>query len=181
MVMMKIVLSLFLLVALPFTASAQTGKDVCHVYLVDAIKAKQALKGYGSGNEEAELKALAAAQTVFPEFSPVIGEEQLTTKHYAFPGSKFVITASVFYTDESMASQGYDAIDSHAESMIIGVTVANRARPNATSEAAGEGAIAEVTYDQYTNKVRAKKYIRIGGRSYLLGIECDCMAKKVTN
>ncbi|MBA2734070.1 MAG: hypothetical protein H0U54_14475 [Acidobacteria bacterium] len=176
--MVKIALVSFLLIVLSVTAIAQTGKDACHVYVVDAAKARQAFEGTGS--EEAELKALSAAQIVFPDFFPVIGEEELTTKHYAFPGSKLVITASVFYTDESMASQGEKASKSRADSMIIGVTVSNRAKPDATSEAAGESVIAEVTYDEYTNKVRAKKYIRIRGRSYLLGIECDCMAKRVT-
>lgn len=64
--------------------------------------------------------------------------------------------------------------------MIIGVTVSEKAKPDALRDGAGESAIAEVTYDRYTNKVRAKKYVRIGGRSYLLGIECDCLAQKAT-
>lgn len=118
MAMMKMVPVFVLLMASSLSALAQTGKDVCHVYVVDAAKARQALEDYGGGNEEAELKALSAAQTVFPEFAPVIGEEKLTTQHYAFPGSKLVITATVFYTDESMASHGGGEFDSHSESMI---------------------------------------------------------------
>lgn len=117
-------------------------------------------------------------QTLFPEFYPIIGEERLTTKHYPFPGSKLVITASVYYTDESMASHPYGEFEVHSGSMLIGVTVTNKAKPDAISASAGESSITEVTYDQYTNKVRAKKYVTVRGRSYLVGIECDCLVEK---
>jgi hypothetical protein len=175
---MKIALALFLLIVSSTGGVAQTGKDVCHVYVVDGEKARQALDNFReTGDEEADARALSVGQTIFPEFYPVIGEEELTTKRYPFPGSRLVITASVYYTDESMASQGHGEFVSHSSSMIIGVTVSNRAKPDAISGAAGESAIAEVTYDRYTNKVRAKKYIKLGGRSFLIGIECDCMAE----
>jgi hypothetical protein len=61
--------------------------------------------------------------------------------------------------------------------MIIGVDVSTRAKRNALAPA-GNPAIAEVTYDQNTNKVRAEKYFRTRGRLYLVGIEYDCMADK---
>jgi hypothetical protein len=157
----------------------QRGEDACHVYVVDVVKPKHAFETVPrTNNEAADEKALSVGQTIFPEFRPTIGEEELTTKHYSFPGSKLIITASVFYTDESMASHGHGQFVSHSDSMLIGVTVSSRAKQSAIDASAGNNAIAEVTYDQYTNKVRAQKYITVRGRLYLVGIECDCMANR---
>ena len=167
-----------LLIFLAYGAAAQTGTDKCHVYVVDLAKSTRALKAVEKAeSEEAIAKALSAAQTIFPEFQPTIGEEELTTKHYPFPGSKLVITASVYYTDESMASHGEGASDSRNDSMLIGIIVANRGKASAIEPQAGN-AITEVTYDQYTNKIRAKQHVKVRGRMYLVGIECDCMAEK---
>jgi hypothetical protein len=176
---MRMVLAIILLLLLAADLAAQTGSDACHVYVVDVAKSQKAFESFReTGDEEADAKALSVGQTSFPQFYPVIGEEELTTKHYPFPGGKLVITASVYYTDESMASHPRGDSEVHGESMLVGVAVAHRARPDAISASAGEGAIAEVTYDEYTNKVRAKKYVTAGGRSYLVGIECDCMVEK---
>ena len=44
-------------------------------------------------------------------FKTTIAEEELTTKSFPLPGTKLFIVASVFYTDESMAStKGADSI-----------------------------------------------------------------------
>lgn len=167
-----------LVVFLAYGAAAQTGADACHVYVVDLAKSSRALKtAEKAASEEAVAKALAAAQTIFPEFQPTIGEEELTTKHYSFPGSKLVITASVYYTDESMASHGESAAASRNDSMLIGINVANRGKASAIEPQAGN-AITEVTYDQHTNKIRAKQHVKVRGRMYLVGLECDCMAEK---
>ena len=167
-----------LVIFLAFGVAAQTGADACHVYVLDLAKSARALRtAEKADSEEALAKALAAAQTIFPEFRPTVGEEELTTKHYSFPGSKLVITASVFYTDESMASHGDGASESRNDSMLIGITVANRAKASAIGPEAGNS-ITEVTYDQYTNKIRAKQHVKVLGRMYLVGIECDCMAEK---
>ncbi len=175
---MQIIRAVSLLFMFSLTAFAQSRADTCHVYVVDIAKSKQAIENLGTtGNEEADEKALRAGQTLFPAFNPTIGEEELTTKHYQFPNSKLVITASVYYTDESMASHPHGEFAAHSESMLIGVTVANKAKQSAIGPG-DEGAIAEVTYDQFTNIVRVKKYVTVRGRSYLLGIECDCMSEK---
>ena len=175
---MKTLLASLLLVFLADGLTAQTAGDACHVYVVDIAKASRALKtAERADNEAAVAKALAAAQTIFPEFLPTIGEEELKTKHYSFPGSKLIITASVFYTDESMASHGEGPSASHSDSMLIGITVSNRGKASAIDPQAGN-AVTEVTYDQYTNKVRAQQYLRMRGRMYLVGIECDCMVDK---
>jgi uncharacterized membrane protein affecting hemolysin expression len=145
---------------------------------LDLAKSSRALKtAEKAASEAAVAKALAAAQTIFPEFQPTIGEEELTTKHYSFPGSKLVITASVYYTDESMASHGESAAASRNDSMLIGIYVANRGKASAIEPQAGN-AITEVTYDQHTNKIRAKQHVKVRGRMYLVGLECDCMAEK---
>jgi len=167
-----------LMIFLACGAAAQTGSDACHVYVLDLAKSSRALKTLEKAeSEEAVAKALAAAQTVFPKFQPKIGEEELTTKHYAFPGSKLVITASVYYTDESMASHGESATASRNDSMLIGILVASRGKASAIEPQAGN-AITEVTYDQHTNKIRAKQHVNVRGRLYLVGLECDCMAEK---
>ena len=167
-----------LLIFLATGVAAQTGVDKCHVYVLDLAKSTRALKTLEKAeSEEALARALSAAQTIFPEFQPTIGEEELTTKHYPFPGSKLVITASVYYTDESMASHGEGASASRNDSMLIGVIVASRGKASAIEPQAGN-AITEVTYDQYTNKIRAKQHVKVLGRMYLVGIECDCMSDK---
>jgi hypothetical protein len=167
-----------LVISLATGVAAQTGADVCHVYVVDVAKSTRALKILEeSESEEALAKVLSAAQTIFPEFQPTIGEEKLTTRHYSFPGSKLVITATVYYTDESMASHGEGAADSRNDSMLIGVIVASRGKASAIEAQAGN-AITEVTHDQYTNTIRTKQYVKVRGRMYLVGIECDCMADK---
>ncbi|MCA1566207.1 MAG: hypothetical protein LC803_11330 [Acidobacteria bacterium] len=144
-------------------AVAQSQSDACHVYVVDVAKARKAFENFReTGNAQADAKAMSVGQTLFPEFRTVIGEEELTTKTYPFPGSNLVITASVFYTDESMP----------AESMLLGIVVSNKAQANAIS--AEENAVAEVVYDEHTDIVRAKKYMNVRGRSYLVGVECRC-------
>jgi hypothetical protein len=128
-------------------------------------KAKTAVKSFHeSGDAAADAKALSVGQTVFPEFRPVIGEEELTTKAYRFPESNFSITASVYYTDESMASVH------GADSMLVGIVVSPRAQTNALS--AENNAVAEMTYGDHVDTVRAKRYLRVKDRLYLVGIEC---------
>jgi hypothetical protein len=146
-------------------AGAQTRSDVCHVYVVDVAKATKAASSFReTGDAEADKKALATGQTVFPEFRPVIGEEELTTRTYRFPGSNLMITASVYYTDESMASvRG-------ADSMLVGIVVSPRAQRDAMS--AENNAVAEVTYGDNVDTVRAKRYLKLKGGLYLVGIEC---------
>ena len=142
----------------------QNQGDVCHVYVVDVAKAKKAFDEYrDTSKSEADDKAIAASQNMFPEFRTEIGEEVLTTKTYPFPSSNLIITASVYYTDESMASsQGVD-------SMLLGIAVSPTAQKDAIS--AENNAVSEITLNG-RDTVRAKKYVKISGRLYLVGIEC---------
>jgi hypothetical protein len=159
-----IIVELILLFATSL-AAAQTRSDFCHVYVVDVAKATKAAESFReSGKAVVDAKVLSAGQTVFPEFGPVMGEEELTTKTYRFPGSDLTITASVYYTDESMASiHG-------ADSMLVGIIVSPRAQKDAI--AAENNAVSEITYGDNVDTVRAKKYLKVKGRLYLVGIEC---------
>ena len=68
-----------------------------------------------SGNSDrcvvtvADMKTKKAVQV--GTFTTIIAEEELTTKAFRLPRSNFYVVASVFYTDESMASEkGADSI-----------------------------------------------------------------------
>lgn len=140
-------------------APAQTRKDVCHVYVVNVDVARKAAA-------EGDVKAMAAAQTSFPEFNPVMGEEELTTKTFRLPGSNHIITASVYYTDESMASA------SGSDSMVVAIVAAPEAQKDALS--AENNAVSEVTDNAQLDTVRAKKFLKVNGQLYLVGMECRC-------
>ena len=93
----------------------------------------------------------------------MIGEEELTTKTYPFPHSNLIITASIYYTDESMASsKGVD-------SMLVGVVVSPKAQKDAVS--AEDNAVSESTLNG-RDTVRVKKHLKVNGRLYLVGVEC---------
>ena len=73
------------------SAFAQSGNsDQCEVIVINIKSKKPVLLG---------------------SFKTTIAEEELTTKSFPLPGTKLFIVASVFYTDESMAStKGADSI-----------------------------------------------------------------------
>src|SRR5215470_20181325 len=131
---MKVIVPILACVAL-FTVSpafAQSGKDTCHVYVVD-VKATQQFREKtdfdafikkSKQEQEAIMQAAGVGKT-YDEFAPKIGEEELTTKTYPFPKGKQIITASIFYTDESMASTN------HQDSMLLGIAVAAKTFENA--------------------------------------------------
>lgn len=168
--MREILLATLIAMASGVAVSAQTRGDLCHVYVVDIETARKAFESLReTGNAKADAKALAAGQTVFPEFRSVIGEEILTTKSYPFPGSKLVITASVFYTDESMASS--EGVDS----MLIGITVSDKPQKDALSSE--NNSVTEITLNQ-RDTLRTKKYLKASGRLYLVGMECRCKERK---
>lgn len=160
-------LAVTLLLILSATAFAQSGSDACHVYLLDVKKAQQAFEALADADAspEAEARARQAGQQILGEFSTVVGEEELTTKTYPFPGSKLIVTASLFYTDESMASK------SGADSVQLGLVVSLRAEKNALN--AKDNAVAEVPLNRNPDVVRVKKFMEVGGRLYLIGIECN--------
>ena len=122
---------------------AQRGSDNCEMYVVDADEKKDVM---------------------LEQFTTMIGEEELTNKTYPFLKTGLFITASVYYTDESMASEhGYD-------SMMLGVAVSNNPLEDAFSTP--ENAFAEVTLATL-DMIRAKMYYKVKGKTYLIGIQCS--------
>jgi len=162
---------LWLLGATPAPAQAKT--DACHVYVID-VKATQEFREKTdfdafmkkSKQEQEAIMAAAGVGKTYEEFATKVGEEELTTRTYQFPRGKQVITASIFYTDESMASA------THQESMLLAISVAAKPAENALS--AADAAIAEVSYGEGTDAVRVKKNLVVEGRSYIVGLECRC-------
>jgi hypothetical protein len=160
--MRKFILIAVMITVLASAALAQGDADSCHVYFVDVSAAEKAYTSLPpNATQEAQAKALSSVMKILGEFTTVVGEEELTTKSYPFPDSKLVITASVFYTDESMP----------AESMMLGIVVSDRALKNALS--APNNAVAEINYNENTKIVRARKYMEVNGRSFLIGLQCN--------
>ena len=151
-----------LLISFSGPATAQSGTDACHVYLVDvkaAEKAYQSLSPNATAADQA--KALSSVMKILGEFSTKVGEEELTTRSYPFPDSKLVVTASVFYTDESMP----------ADSVTLAIVVSDKALKDALQ--APNNAVAEVNYTDSTKIVRVRKYLDVNGRLYLIGLQCN--------
>jgi hypothetical protein len=56
--------------------------------------------------------------------------------------------------------------------MLVGIVTSPKAQRDAIS--AENSAVSEVTYNDKLDTVMAKKYVRVTGRLYLVGIECHC-------
>lgn len=154
--------------------------DLCHVYLLDVGVAKKAIENFKpSGNREQDAKALQAGVTVFPEFETKISEEVFTTKHFRFPKANLVITASVFYTDESMVSRMGEKGELNPESMLLGIAVSSKELDNAIFEVENN-AVSEVNFGETVSKIRVKKMLLVNKQHYIVGLECDCNAKRET-
>jgi hypothetical protein len=160
--MKKLGLIAVMIVVLSGAALAQSNGDSCHVYFVDVSAAEKAYKSLPpDATQEAQAKALSSVMKILGEFTTVVGEEELTTRSYPFPDSKLTITASVFYTDESMP----------AESMMLGLVVSDKALKDALS--APNNAVAEVNYNENTKIFRVRKYVEVNGHNYLVGLQCN--------
>jgi hypothetical protein len=97
------------------------------------------------------------------EFSPLTGEEELTTKVFRVPGTGLFVTASVFYTDESMLSQA------GADSMELGLAVSRKMWAQAF--ASPNNAVAELTLNTF-DTARVHTNIYSNGRSLLIEMQC---------
>lgn len=159
----KILIASFFALGLAATTRAQG--DVCHVFVVDSALASR----YHDASENEQARLAKAAQTIFPEFRPSVGEEELTTKTYRFPRSKLIITASVFYTDESLRSV------KSADSIMVAIIVSPKKLREALS--ADNNAVAESTYTNEPMTIKTRKFVRVNNRSYVVGIECHCNEK----
>jgi hypothetical protein len=109
----------------------------------------------------ADISSKRILKTV--QFSPLTGEEELTNRVFRIPGTRMMVTASVFYTDESMASNaGQDSIK-------LGLAVSKRSWPQAF--ASPNNAVTEVTLHSF-DTARVETNIRSGSSRLLVGMEC---------
>jgi hypothetical protein len=97
------------------------------------------------------------------QFSPLTGEEELTNQVLRIPGTTLVVTASVFYTDESMASKA------GRDSMQLAVAVSNHGLSGAFARA--NNAVTEITLSTF-DTARVETNVRSGSRKLLVGMEC---------
>jgi hypothetical protein len=160
--------AILILFCAPALAVRQNLSDYCHVYLIDTKVAKEAAEKYPTGDDREDARLLAGGITIVGRFSPKIGEEELTTRTYQFPGANQIITASVFYTDESMGSTRSKT----AESMLVGIVISKKAQDSAFE--AENNVTAEITYGERTDTIRVKTLARVQDRQYLVGLECRC-------
>ncbi len=161
---------LIFLVGTPPNRATQSEGHKCHVYVVDVAEATRLGQRFLENPEDEKVKAgLKKVETRFPDFQTKLGEEELTTKTYTFPGQARTITASVFYTDESNIG----------ESMTLAVVVSEKGLASAINV---EGsAVTEVSLKSETDVVRTKQVIRINKVLYLVGLECECHRRSDTN
>lgn len=151
-----------MLLVVSVRAAAQGNTDACHVYWVDVKAAQQAFESLGkNATTQAQARALSSVMKILGEFTAKVGEEELTTKSFPFPDSKQMITASVFYTDESMP----------ADSVMLAIVVSDKAQESALS--APNNAVAEVNYGEHIRIARVRKYFEMQGRFYLVGLQCN--------
>ena len=87
-------------------------KSICIVCLIVLSASVAPAQARNSDRCEVALAATNPKDNVLlGKFTTVLAEEELTTKAFRLPGTRLFIVASVFYTDESMASEkGSDSV-----------------------------------------------------------------------
>ena len=109
------------------------------------------------------------------EFLPKMNEEELTNKSFRLPGSRLLLFASVFPTDESMHSA------KGADSLKLGLGVSRKSGVNAFDIT--YNAVAEVTLRDL-DTARVEQTVSVGRRPMLTRLECwdsGLEKKKVRN
>src|SRR5215213_5165101 len=87
-------------------------KSLCFVFLLFlCLPSNFAKSGNSDRCEVASVDIKTKKSTELGTFTTVIAEEELTTRAFRLPRTNLFIVASVFYTDESMASEkGADSV-----------------------------------------------------------------------
>jgi hypothetical protein len=106
---------------------------------------------------------------VLGSFGTVIAEEELTTKAFPLPRSSYFIVASVFYTDESMASK------KGSDSVSLELALSRDKRRNVLRSLSW--AEAEVPLNGFEIG-RVTMLIKVNGRSQLVLMECKADVKR---
>jgi hypothetical protein len=107
--------------------------------------------------------------TVLGSFATVIGEEELTTKAFLLPFSNYFIVASVFYTDESMASK------KGADSLSLELALSRDKRRNVLRSLSW--AEAEIPLNAFEIG-RVTMLIKVNHRSQLVLMECKADVRR---
>lgn len=124
------------------TLAQSTNSDSCAVGMADAKTGKV---------------------TELGTFKTVIAEEELTTRAFRLPGTKLYVVASVFYTDESMAS------DRGADSISLELTLSRgRKRDVLRSLSWAEAEMLTREFDVG----RVGMIVRVNGRPKMVIMEC---------
>jgi hypothetical protein len=97
------------------------------------------------------------------EFTPKLGEEELTNKRVRLPGSRLTLIASTFPTDESLGSAR------GADSLKLGLAMSRRFGSNAFD--LPNNAVAEVTLSTL-DTARVERMAFVAGRPMLTRLEC---------
>jgi hypothetical protein len=155
-------LFIFLVAAIPIWAQGQ--KDTCKVVFLDVADArKQAKTGQ-------DIESLA---TVIGKFEAAVGEEVLTTRHFAIPSTKQYITASVYYTDETMTPLRRPDSNMWQDSTIqLGILISEQKPESAFFTE--DNAVAETNYAKDTLRVSTEKFFKANRRLYWVSLECVC-------
>lgn len=163
--MVKLPLSFCFLILSSLIAHAQGTPDACHVYLIDQKVAERAMGKFIESKDKKEQEALlSAGVTILGKFSTVHGEEELTTKAFRITNSNLFVTASVYYTDEILPTK-------YGSSITLALSVATKPKKNAMASL--NNTSTEVPDSIDLDIFRVKQNIRVNGRLYLLGLQCD--------
>lgn len=141
--MNKSLCSIFLLLLCASSTFAQSGNsDRCEVAVVD-IKTKKSIE--------------------LGTFTTVIAEEELTTRAFRLPRTSLFIVASVFYTDESMASE------EGADSLSLELALSRGRKRNVLGSL--NWAEAEMPLNGF-DVGRVTMMVKVNGRPQLVVMEC---------
>lgn len=109
------------------------------------------------------LEIKDAPEKLLGTFETVIAEDTLTTRVYRLPKTKLFVIASVWYTDESMASKN------GADSVALELLISKSRRRNPLK--ALHFANGEVPYNGF-EVARVTTLAKSGGKTILVAMEC---------
>lgn len=148
---MRIAIYLFVLLLFAGHCAAQTAvSDRCAVYVAGVTGKKAADAKFSNPTELGTFDTKAA-------------EEELTTRTYRLPNTKLFVIASVWYTDESLAST------KGADSVSLQLMIARRpARDVLRSLVYADAEVPVVGFDV----ARVTTFVKTGKRTQVLIMEC---------
>jgi len=137
--------------------------DQCRVSITDLDQMAKYLK-------EGNVKEARRLPRVLGSFSTTVGEERITTQHFTFPPTKERITASVYYTDESiyLAKPGSDMVFDTSISLALHISK----KPVQSAFGQEGNASSELDYTKDTLFASVSKVIKYRGNRYAVDLDC---------